>query len=131
MNPKEHTEFHTVDLTTGWHSPEGYPDGLQQKILAGDLDEEKRTGSQTRLLRFNPGAFSTRPFVHDYWEEVYVLEGTLTVGCDEHGDGGVPFPAHTYACRPPGVLHGPFSSVNGCLLLEFHYYDSRDIDSVQ
>ena len=31
--------------------------------------------------------------------------------------------AYTYACRPPGVSHGPFKSENGCLLFEIHYYD--------
>ena len=32
-------------------------------------------------------------------------------------------PHNSYACRPPGIYHGPFKSVQGCLLLEIHYYD--------
>jgi hypothetical protein len=28
-----------------------------------------------------------------------------------------------FACRPPHVLHGPFTSRGGCMLLEFQYYD--------
>lgn len=123
MIPKDHTEFRTIDVTTGWRSPPGYPSGIQEKILSGALDEENMLGSRTRLLRFLPGAFSTVPFVHDYWEEVYVIEGVLTVGSDENGMGGVPYPAHTYACRPPGMAHGPFKSDSGCLLLEIHYYE--------
>ena len=36
--------------------------------------------------------------------------------------GGESFAAGTYACRPPGAVHGPFKSNRGCLLLEIHYY---------
>jgi hypothetical protein len=123
--PKPHLEFHTLDLESGWHVPPGYPEGIEQKILAGSLDETARTGSRTRLLRFHPGIFTTAPFVHDYWEEVYLLAGDLIVGNDAEGRGGTPFPPNTYACRPPGKYHGPFKSVGGALLLEFHYYDGE------
>ena len=74
------------------------------------------------LLRIGPGVFSEKPFVHDHWEEVYLAEGDLIVGNDAHGNGGVQFHAPTYACRPPGVYHGPFKSERGCLLFELHYY---------
>ncbi|HJO86228.1 MAG TPA: hypothetical protein QF359_04645, partial [Rhodospirillales bacterium] len=79
-NTKILDEFHTVDLTTGWEVPEGYPPGIEQKILAGGLNEEAGTGSQTRLLRIKAGVFTTEPFIHDYWEEVYVISGDLTMG---------------------------------------------------
>jgi hypothetical protein len=124
MIPKEHKEFHAVDLQHGWHTPPGYPVGIEQKVLAGRLDETNKAGSRTRLLRFAPGAYTTTPFVHDYWEEVYLVSGELVVGIDEQGHGGKVFQPHTYACRPPGVRHGPFKSETGCLLLEFHYYDA-------
>jgi hypothetical protein len=75
------------------------------------------------LLRFAPGVFTTAPFVHDYWEEVYLVSGDLIVGNDAKGDGGTAFPPNTYACRPPGAYHGPFKSKTGCLLLEVHYFD--------
>ncbi len=120
---KEHKEFHSVDLAAGWEVPPGYPDGIQQKILAGSLDESKRSGSRTRLLRFEPGVFTVAPFVHDYWEEVYLVSGDLTVGNDAQGNGGTAFRPNTYACRPPGAFHGPFKSEKGCMLLEIHYYD--------
>jgi hypothetical protein len=116
---KEHLEFFPVDLSSGWEVPPGYPPGIQQKILAGRLDDLRRKGSRTRLLRFVPGAFTTEPFVHEYWEEVFQLSGTLTVG-------GQTFGPMTYACRPPHVYHGPFSSTEGCLLLEIHYYHDDD-----
>ena len=119
---KPHLEFHAVDMTTGWETPAGYPKGIEQKILAGALDEAKKRGSRTRLLRFAPAVFTTAPFVHEYWEEVYLLSGDLTVGNDAEGKGGEPFASGTYACRPPGAAHGPFKSNGGCLLLEIHYF---------
>jgi ChrR Cupin-like domain len=119
---KPHLEFHPVDMQTGWSTPTGYPNGIEQKILAGALDETKKSGSRTRLLRFAPGAFTTAPFVHDYWEEVYLVAGDLVVGNDANGEGGESFAAGTYACRPPGCAHGPFKSSGGCLLYETHYY---------
>ena len=120
---KEHKEFHPVSMQEGWHVPPGYPQGIEQKILAGSLDEANKSGNRTRLLRFQPGIFTTEPFVHDYWEEVYLVSGDLTVGNDANGEGGEAFEPNTYACRPPGAYHGPFKSVNGCILLEIHYYD--------
>jgi len=120
---KEHLEFHPIDMTgAGWQLPEGYKPGggVDEKILSGSLDASNKRGSRTRLLRFKPGVFTTKPFVHDYWEEVFLLEGDLTVGNDESGEGGTSFAAPTYACRPPGIYHGPFKSVGGCLLLEIH-----------
>ena len=120
---KEHKEFHALDLDSGWEVPPGYPQGIKQKILAGALDETNKRGSRSRLLRFDPGVYTTEPFVHDYWEEVYLISGDLTVGNDENGQGGERFMPYTYACRPPGASHGPFRSDTGCLLFEIHYYD--------
>ena len=76
---KEHKEFHAVDLSVGWETPPGYPAGIQQQILAGYLDETNKRGYRTRHLRFAPGTYTSAPFVHDYWEEVFQLSGTLTV----------------------------------------------------
>ncbi|WP_292327368.1 cupin [Mesorhizobium sp.] len=107
-----------------WHRPPGYPLGIEQKILAGYLDEAGKTGSRTRLLRFLPGAFTSVPFVHEYWEEVYLLSGDLIVGAASAKEPELSFAPNTYACRPPGVYHGPFRSQTGCLLLEVHYYEA-------
>jgi hypothetical protein len=120
---KKHDEFYTLNMDEGWETPNGYPAGIQEKILSGALDEKAKRGSRTRLLRFAPGVFTTKPFVHDYWEEVYLVSGDLTVGNDEKGMGGTSYKPNTYACRPPGAYHGPFKSERGCLLLESHYYD--------
>ncbi len=120
---KEHREFHPLDMAAGWSTPPGYPKGIDEKILSGALDETGKRGSRTRLLRFKPGIYTMAPFVHTYWEEVYLLSGDLTVGNDANGMGGAKFTPPTYACRPPGTPHGPFKSETGCVLLEVHYFD--------
>jgi hypothetical protein len=119
---KGHKEFHTLDMSEGWHSLPGYPPGIEEKIIAGALDEKAKHGNRTRLLRFAPGVYTTAPFVHEYWEEVFLLAGDLTVGSDAGGNGGQNFAGYTYAVRPPGAVHGPFKSETGCLLLETHFY---------
>lgn len=116
---KEHLEFYKLDLSSGWERPEGYPEGIDQKIISGSLDETSKKGSRTRLLRFQPGAFTTEPFEHDYWEEVFLASGTLIVG-------GEVFEPFTYASRPPFTPHGPFKSEDGCLLLETHFYNELE-----
>ncbi len=120
---KPHIEFQRLDLDSGWDTLEGYPPGIKQKILASDFDEKKKRGSRTRLLRFDPGTYTVSPFVHEYWEEVFLLSGDLIVGSDANGNGGESFTGSTYACRPPGAFHGPFKSAGGCLLFEIHYYE--------
>ena len=120
---KDHKEFHSVDMTGGWETPAGYPAGIQQKILSGALDEANKSGSRSRLLRFAPGVYTSAAFVHEHWEEVYLISGDLIVGNDAHGQGGEAFGPNTYAVRPPGVYHGPFKSQGGCLLFEIHYYE--------
>ena len=85
---KPHLEFQRVDMDDGWFTPPGYPAGIKQKTLASDLDETRKMGSRTRLLRFDPGVYTTAPFVHDHWEEVYLVSGDLIVGNDTKGKGG-------------------------------------------
>ena len=74
---KEHKEFFPVDFDDGWATPVGYPEGIQQKILAGTLDEENNLGSRTRLLRFQPGVYTTEPFVHEVGRRVRFVRDTL------------------------------------------------------
>lgn len=122
---KLHEEFWAIDMEAEWNLPAGHApgEGFAEYILSGELDEMNKRGSRTRLLRFPPGKFTATPFVHEYWEEVFLVSGDLIVGNNEKGEGGEKFHPFTYACRPPGVPHGPFKSENGCLLLEIHYYD--------
>ena len=123
---KSHLEFLTLKMDKGWETPPGYPDGIEQKIISGRLDEDKKRGIRTRLLRFQPDARSTELFVHEYWEEVLLISGDLIVGSAADETGEETFEPFTYACRPPGVHHGPFRSEGGCLLVEVHYYEDPE-----
>jgi len=123
---KPHIEFLPLDMDEGWETPPGYPVGMDQKVITTDLDEDGKSGSRSRFLRIKPGVYSTEPFVHNHWEEVYLVEGDLIVGNDAQGVGGAQHFAPTYACRPPGVHHGPFKSENGCVMFELHYYYEPD-----
>ena len=103
---KGHHEFHTLDMQDGWHHVPGYPPGFSEKILAGSLDEKNKRGNRTRLLRIEAGAYSTVPFVHEYWEEVFLLSGDLICGNDEQGLGGEQFKNYTTRCGRPASIMG-------------------------
>ncbi len=45
---KEHKEFYKVDLNKGWEKLPGYPEGIEQQVLAGFLDEKAKRGFRTR-----------------------------------------------------------------------------------
>lgn len=87
---------------------------LTERILANDL----AGGVATRILQFEPGLDTTPNGVqvHTFWEEVYILEGSIT-----DLRLGETFTAGMYACRPPGMEHGPWISLEGCLTFEVRY----------
>jgi hypothetical protein len=114
--------FHPLNLDDGWEQAPGAAQGIQQKMLSGELDEENEVGVRTRLIRFPPGQIAPDQFVHPYWEEVYLIDGVLITGCDANGQGGKSFTAPCFACRPPGTYHGPFTSPGGCMFFEIQYY---------
>ena len=120
---KEAISFSKLNINEGWELAPGAGPGIEMKMLSGSLDEEKKTGVRTRLIRFLPGAFNTEVFVHDYWEEVYMISGSITLGNDHPGNKIVTTQSPAYACRPPGTNHGPFRSDEGCMFLEIQYYN--------
>jgi hypothetical protein len=107
---KPHLEFLRVDMTEGWATPPGYPAGIKQKILASDLDETRKMGSRTRLLRFDPGVYTTAPFVHDHWEEVYLVSGDLIVGNDTSVTAASRSRLPLMRAGRPASITGPFKS---------------------
>ena len=87
--------------------------GVAQKILSHDPD----SGDVTRLLRFDAGVETTETITHDFWEEVWILEGeVIDLGKRQT------FTAGMYACRPPGMPHGPYRVPRGCLMFETRYF---------
>lgn len=106
----EFTDVTDVEYTA---CPGGDP-LIRERILATDA----ATGVATRILRYEPGADSTPMEVqkHDFWEEAYIIEGSftdLTLGQTFH--------AGQFACRPPGVPHGPWRSEEGVSTYEVRY----------
>jgi hypothetical protein len=96
-----------------WRAVDGQA-GVSQRVLA----EDAATGILTRLLRWDPGlnTSATGPVAHEYFEEVLVLSGSMhDLRLDQT------FGAGYYACRPPGMLHGPWESAAGCIMLETRY----------
>jgi hypothetical protein len=86
--------------------------GLDERVLAAD-------GSlATRILRFAPGTDTTPNGrqAHDFAEEAYILSGSLI-----DLRLGRTFSTGMYACRPPGMRHGPWASAEGCTIFEVRY----------
>lgn len=112
--PKPELELFDVN-TVAWTPVPGKASGLYERILAKD----EETGVATRLLRFEPGC-DTSPNgvqIHDFWEELIILEGSLTdLTLDQTFGKGF------YACRPPGMRHGPWVAPDGCITFEVRYY---------
>jgi hypothetical protein len=87
--------------------------GVTQKILSKD-----ERGNVTRLLHFEPGVETKETIKHDFWEEVWILEGELVdLGKNQTFGPGM------YACRPPGMPHGPYRITQPTTTLEFRYYE--------
>jgi ChrR-like protein with cupin domain len=111
---KPEREFFRVDEVAWTPAQGGLVPGMFERILASD----PRTGVVTRILRFDPGTNTSiaGAQAHPFWEEVYILEGSLhdlTLN-QTFGSG-------TYACRPPGMQHGPWVAPDGCLTFEVRY----------
>jgi hypothetical protein len=122
---RPHREFHDLavdDPLTVWCPAPASQGCIEYITLCDNLDAATRSGSRTRLSRWSPGASIDQAVVHDFHEEVLLLRGCLEVGTGQAGRAWERFEAYTYACRPPGVWHGPFRAPQGCLMLEFYYY---------
>ncbi|HLZ26450.1 MAG TPA: cupin domain-containing protein [Chloroflexota bacterium] len=111
---KPEREFFAVAEVEWTPAMGGLVAGLFERVLASDPE----SGVASRMLRFDPGT-DTRaagPQIHAFWEEVYILEGALhDLTLDRT------FAAGTYACRPPGMAHGPWIAPQGCLTFEVRY----------
>jgi len=104
----EHEFFATGDVA--WTDAGG---GISERLLSRDTVD----GTLTRIARWAPGTTSGHEVIrHEYVEEVYLLEGELTDLTLERTFG-----PGDYACRPPGMPHGPYVTTGGCTMLEIRY----------
>ncbi|MBK6973881.1 MAG: cupin domain-containing protein [Sterolibacteriaceae bacterium] len=93
-------------------------EGLQGMVEELTLSIDPITGEYTRLTRFLAGA-DTSAFggkSHPYPEEVFIVSGRLFDAAFD-----LWLEAGHYASRPPGELHGPFSTDVGCVVLEVSF----------
>lgn len=91
--------------------------GAEEKILSRDPE----TGDITRLVRFPRGFRGTLVLRHEFWEEVLILAG----GFHDLTLGRTFGPMH-YACRPPGMPHGPYECPEGCLAFETRTFPRQE-----
>ena len=112
--PKPQREFFPVPSVDWTPALGGAVPGLNERILAADAE----AGVATRILRFDPGTDTSAAGVqaHDFWEEVYIMEGSL-----HDLTLNQTFPRGSYACRPPGMPHGPWVAPEGCTTFEVRY----------
>lgn len=114
----------TKTTTTYWNPLDADHDDKWEPVdgLAGveqlTLSIDSVTGEYTRLTRFHPGADTSLLGAksHDYPEEIFIVSGHLF-------DQAFHIWLETgyYASRPPGELHGPFKTEDGCVVLEISF----------
>ena len=123
-SPKTNLDFAALDTRNGFELRPGGVAGITQKILGDEMDFDTKRGNRTRLLRMEPGCETPEAHAHEYFEELYILEGDM-IAIDGPGQERR-FDAPSYACRAPGAMHGPVRTEGGCLLLEFSWYPEID-----
>jgi hypothetical protein len=91
-----------------------FPDspGMWERTLVRD----EESGSYTRLIRADAQLRSTGVRSHDFWEESWILAGSFE-------EAGITYGPGTFVCNPPGFEHGPYTSADGWLALEWVHYD--------
>ncbi len=102
------------DHSKSWTPIKGL-EGMAEELT---LSIDPESGEYTRLTRFFPGA-DTTPFggkSHEYPEVIFIVSGTLfDCAFDQWLETG------HYASRPPREIHGPFKTVEGCVVLEISF----------
>lgn len=95
-----------------WEPVEGYPKGVYKKPLSVD----KVNNVWTNLVKLEPGTETHEILTHDTWEEVWIIEGEMY-----DTEQKLSIRKGMYACRPPGMKHGPWITKNGVIILEVRY----------
>lgn len=115
---KPETEFWDPFADQDSWTPVPGVQGLSERVLGTD----EKTGTYTRLLRFEPGCDTTPMGVqrHDFYEEVLIYSGALhDLTLDKTFGPG------QYAYRHPGMAHGPWQTPDGCVTFEVRTYEQQ------
>jgi len=111
---KKEQEIHETD-SIPWTPVEGQ-EGIFEKVL--NVDPE--TGSVTRFLKFEPGTRTQEVLIHDFYEEILLVEGTLI---DTRKN--LELKAGYYGYRHPGMEHGPYYIPDGVITFEVRNYEKE------
>jgi len=109
-----------AEMISSVHDYEWEDEKLDGKIPGKKkmLSRDPETGAYTRIFYLPPGSKDSSARKHEFWEEIFVLEGHMV----DYATNKV-YPKGSYALRQAGVIHGPFGSELGCTLLETTWYD--------
>ena len=107
---KEALEFFDPD-SIAWETVEGMP-GMEQKILSGS----KESPDHSRLARVAAGTSYDIALSHEFYEEIWIVSGSIV-----DRSSGNTYTAGMYACRPPGMSHGPFAFEEEAVFFEVRY----------
>ena len=98
-------EIHVSANDIDWQPAEAYPAGAMQKVLHDGSDSTP----QSVLLKIPPG-WMMDEHTHLHTEMHYVVDGEYE-SCDQV------FPAGTFRLIPAHTNHGPFTTLEGAVVL--------------
>jgi hypothetical protein len=120
----EQFEFHPYETHPISRAPREWK-LLEPGITQMTLNHDPSTGRGTYLQRWEPNTENQmQNFVHDYIEEIFIVEGDFKdlkrrqsgTGVVIEGEKSGDWTKGSYAYRKPGMEHGPFRSESGCLM---------------
>lgn len=85
----------------------GIPPGLQRRLLS----QSPSMGAVSQIT-YVPAGWNHHPGYHSADDEIFVLEGDLTIGDEK-------LTKYSYSYMPAGEMHGPVKSRQGAVLLEW------------
>jgi hypothetical protein len=94
--------------------------GARPELSSRVLSLDEGSGASSLLLRYPPGWTRSDPEVVTADEEIFVLEGSLTIGARTYSP-------RTYAFLPAGHLRESASSPTGALVLTFFSSEPRSV----
>jgi len=111
-----------TDNKDNWQPIDGL-EGIAEEIT---LSIDSDSGEYTRLTRFfsNTDTIALGGKSHAYPEEIFIVSGRLyDYAFDMWLETGY------YASRPPGEVHGPFKTEDGCVILEVSFPNKAGMQS--
>ena len=107
-----------------------YDPSIKVLVLSDTLNHETRSGSKCMFMRMEKNDNINEISIHDNWEEVVIVQGTL-IWLNDSNNNGKDFVIQTggYVNRKPLIKHGPFKAgPDGCLMYVRHYYTNESTE---